>query len=65
MIYATRIKMKPSFRSTSSNHSLEEQLTEIENIYLTCSTWNGWFKKDSVHDYVKSGTDVCVNISPY
>lgn len=56
---AIKIKMKPgSLRSNS--------LLEIDEIYLTGCTNEGYFKKSVLHDYLKEkpGT-IQVNIYPY
>ncbi|SHJ31648.1 Protein of unknown function [Clostridium amylolyticum] len=56
---ATKIKMKPGC-GTSNN------LLEIDSIYLTGCTEDGFYKKSSVHDYVKANPkSIQVNISPY
>lgn len=65
MIYATSIRMKPSYHSTSSYHSLDDQLMEIDEIFLTAANWSGWYKKRVVHDYLKEGNEVLVNIASY
>jgi hypothetical protein len=56
---ATKIKMKSGCR-TSNN------LLEIDEIYITGSTNDRYYKKSDVHDSVK-GTpgSIQVNISPY
>lgn len=42
-------------------------LTEIDSIYLEGVTDNGFYKKESVHDFLKNnpGATIQVNISPY
>lgn len=56
---ATKIKMK-SGCGTSDN------LLEIDSIYLTGCTNEGYFTKAVVHDYVKENPDsIQVNIYPY
>ena len=64
MIRATRIRMKPSYSNTSTYYSLEAQLLEIDEINLISATWNGWYKKAIVHDYINSGNEVTVDIYP-
>ncbi|WP_034378069.1 MULTISPECIES: DUF3892 domain-containing protein [unclassified Dehalobacter] len=56
---ATKIKMKTGC-GTSNN------LLEIDSIYITGSTQDGYYTKAAVHDYVKEhpGT-LQVNITPY
>ncbi len=44
--YATAIKMKSGCNNSSN-------LLEIDQIYLSNSK-DGWYKKASIHDYVKS-----------
>lgn len=65
MIYATRIRMKPNNRSTSVFCSLEAQLLEIDEIFLSYPTRAEWVKRSIVHDFVESGTEVHVNIAAY
>lgn len=56
---ATKIKMKPGC-GTSNN------LLEIDSIYLTGCQEDGYYKKASVHDYVKDNPgSIQVNIYPY
>ena len=64
MALATRIKMKPSYSNSSVHYSLEDHLLEIDEIYLTAAKLSGWYKKNIVHEYVDSGNEVFVNISP-
>ena len=56
---AIRIKMKPGCSSSSN-------LLEIDEIYLTGSPNDGFYKKAIVHDHLKTnpGT-IQVNIYPY
>ncbi len=65
MVYATRIRMKPSYSSASVYYSLENLLLEIDEIYLTGVTREGWYKKAQVHDLINEGHVVSVNIPPY
>ncbi len=59
MIYATKIKMKSGCASSQS-------LLEIDEIYLEGDGNSSYYKKDVVHDFVKSNSGaVKVNISPY
>lgn len=56
---ATKIKMK-SGCGTSNN------LLEIDSIYLTGTTNDGFYKKAAVHDYlVKNPGGIQVDIYPY
>ncbi|MDR0861457.1 MAG: DUF3892 domain-containing protein [Oscillospiraceae bacterium] len=56
---ATKIKMKPGC-GTSNN------LVEIDEIYLTGATKDGFYKKADVHDYLtKNPRTIQVNISPF
>lgn len=56
---ATKIKMKPGC-GTSNN------LLEIDSIYITGCQEDGYYKKASVHDYVKDNPgSIQVNIYPY
>ena len=56
---ATKIKMKNGC-GTSNN------LLEIDSIYLTGTTNDGFYKKADVHDYlVKNPGGIQVNIYPY
>ncbi|MEG1669390.1 DUF3892 domain-containing protein [Chryseobacterium sp.] len=57
---ATKIKMKPGC-GTSNN------LLEIDSIFLTGCSEDGYYKKDKVYDYLKkdSSNSIQVNISPY
>lgn len=56
---ATKIKMKPGC-GTSNN------LTEIDSIYVTGCTNEQFFKKESLHDYLKKNPNsIQVNIYPY
>lgn len=56
---ATKIKMKPGC-GTSNN------LLEIDSIYLTGTTQDGFYPKGSVHDFlVKNPGTIQVNIYPY
>ena len=59
MMYVTKIKMKPGC-SHSSN------LLEIDQLYITGCTNQGYFPKAVIHDHVKTnpGT-IKVNIRPY
>lgn len=59
MIKATKIKM----------HSGQEQsnsLTEIESIYLTGLSEDGFYKKEKVHDFIVKNPEhpIHVNIEP-
>ena len=56
---ATKIKMKNGCRYSNN-------LTEIDEIYITGCTNPGYFKKAAVHDYVKANRgSIQVNIWPY
>jgi Zn-dependent M16 (insulinase) family peptidase len=56
---ATKIQMKP-------NCGASNNLLEIDNIYLTGSSNDGYYKKAAVHDYlVKNPKGIQVNIYPY
>lgn len=56
---ATKIKMKAGC-GTSNN------LLEIDSIYLTGTTNDGFYKKAAVHDYlVKNPDGIQVDIYPY
>ena len=56
---ATKIKMKPGC-GTSNN------LLEIDSIYLTGTSNDGFYKKADVYDYlVKNPGGIQVNIYPY
>ena len=56
---ATKIKMKPGCGSSND-------LTEIDEIYLTGCSEDGFYKKAVVHDYLqKNPGTVQVNIYPY
>lgn len=57
MTLATRIKMKP-------NCYASQKLEEIDSIFLT-GDFNGWFKKEAIHDYIKKYNGIIrVNIYP-
>jgi hypothetical protein len=59
MIYATKIKMKSGCGSSNN-------LTEIDQIYLTNCNPEGFYKKADVHDYLKQHPGgIKVNIQPY
>ena len=56
---ATKIRMKAGC-GTSNN------LLEIDSIYLTGTTNDGFYKKENVHDYlVKNPGGIQVDIYPY
>jgi len=58
--------MKPSYSNASAAYyTLEGQLLELDKVYLTGVTDEGWHKKDIVHDFINSSHEVSVNISPY
>lgn len=58
-MYATRIKMKPGCYNSQSTE-------EIDKIYLEGCTNPGYFKKETLHDYlVKNPGTIKVNINPY
>lgn len=59
MMYATKIKMRPG-----CVHS--QELLEIDEIYIEGCNNPGYFKKESLHNYLKDhpGT-IQVKISPY
>ena len=66
MVYATQIRMKPSYSNLSDIFlTLEDQLQEIDEIYLTGAPKEGWLKKKDVHDWLKLGNKAAVNIAPY
>ena len=57
-MYATRIKMKPGCYYSNST-------VEIDEIYITGCDKEGYYKKGSVHDYVKSNPNsIRVKIGP-
>lgn len=64
MIYATHIRMKPSYSFNLNNYQ-HNKLLEIDSIYLRGSYLNSWYKKEAVYDLVKSGNKIFVNIAPY
>ena len=57
MMYATRIKMKPSCYNS-------QKLTEIDEVYIEGSLNNpGFFKKSVLYDYLKTNPGcVCQRI---
>lgn len=65
MISATKIRMKSSYGNASVYNSLENQLLEINEIYLTGVSREDWYKKEKVHDFVNRGIEVSVDIYPY
>lgn len=58
-MYATKIKMRPGCYYSQS-------LLEIDSVYIDGCNNPGYFKKETLHDYLKNnpGT-IQVNISPY
>ncbi|MCI7741974.1 MAG: DUF3892 domain-containing protein [Clostridiales bacterium] len=59
MLYATKIKMKPSC-------SYSQNLLEIDSIYIEGCRNPGFFKKENLHDYLKDNPgSIRVNIPPY
>ena len=59
MMYATKIKMK-------SGSYYSQSLTEIDEIYLIGCDNPGFFKKATLHDYLKDHPgNIQVNIRPY
>lgn len=58
-MYVTKIKMKPGcYYST--------KLVEIDQLYITGCTNEGYFKKEIIHNYVKNNPgSIKVNRSPY
>lgn len=59
MMYAKNIKMKPGCSNSNSTQ-------EIAEVYVDGCTNPGFFKKESLHDYLKEHPGcVKVNISPY
>lgn len=66
MFLATQITMKSSYsNSSASYYTLEGLLQEIDEIYLTGVSDEGWHKKAIVHDFINSGHEVNVDIFPY
>lgn len=56
---ATRIKMKPGCSNST-------RTTGIDEIYIEGCTNPGYFKKATLHDYLKNHPNsIFVNISPY
>lgn len=56
---ATKIKMKPGC-------GISNDLLEIDEIYLTGSSNDGFYKKAVVHDHLKTSPgSIQVNIYPY
>lgn len=56
---AVKIKMKYGCGNSNS-------LVEIDQIYITGCTNPGYFKKEVIHDYLKSHPNsIRVNVSPY
>lgn len=59
MMYATKIKMMPGC-------GYSQQLTEIDEIYIEGCNNPGFFKKATLHDYLKTNSgSIKVNIHPY
>lgn len=60
MIKATKIKMYDGKQYSNS-------LTEIESIYLTGVSEEGFYKKENVHDFIVKNPEspIHVNIEPY
>lgn len=59
MIYATKIKMK-------SGSYYSDQLTEIDEVFIEGCTAPGFYKKEILHDHLKSHPgSIKVKISPY
>jgi hypothetical protein len=56
--------MKKSYSSLSSSYSLENQLLEIEQIFLTGIALEDFYRRESVYDFIKKGNDVYVGIFP-
>ena len=58
-MYAIKIKMKSGCRNS-------QRLDEIDEIYVEGCTNPGYFKKATLHDYVKEHSDsIRVKIQPY
>ena len=56
---ATKIKMKPGCGSSYS-------LVEIDEIFVSGTGWNNFYKKGDLHDYIKRNPgSIQVDLSPY
>lgn len=60
LIKATKIKMQFGKEKSST-------LTEIDSIYLTGVSKDGYYSKEKVHDFIRNNSEspVHVNISPF
>ena len=64
MTYAKEIKLDPA-RCGERSCSAEEWLAAIEQIHLAGPYGEGWYDREAVHELVKGGRTVCVDIHPY
>ena len=66
MVLVTKRRMKSSAASgLHQSNSLDDQLLEIDSLYLQCDKFEGWYEKGMIHDWLKKGNAAKVSIAPY